>query len=608
MASQPLAHHRSGFGALALQAGQGLAAHFFQRLGREGGLAQQLAHQFHHRGQVLALGGDVDVDRLRTGADAHVGLQLVEAVGDLLARQPGAAFVQQRRGERAHGGQAVQAGQVAVAQPQLGLHRGAARGLGQQRHAQAAGQRPGLGALVDARGRGVEGLDLRHGGFATVILQQGGHVHPRRGGRALRRRRGQVHGHGAVVGAQPLAGHALHVGQGHAAQLVALQKVQPPVALGDGAGELHANNLGIGEALVPGIQPLRAGAFQLFGGDGFGGQRLHHGQDLGARAVHVLARRQRRAQEQRAGFGQGPGRAEGRRGELLFHQPLVQSPARRVAQHLRQQHGGGKVGVGPRWHVVAHKDEGRAAHAAQGQAALAVLRRVQRVGAGQHPLGLGERAEGLRHPGEHPGRIKTPGNDERGVVGLVVQAVEGLQPAYVDVLDIAARTNNGLAVVVPLVHGGQGLLQQHAAGAVLAGLHLVAHHRHLGVQVGAGDEAVQHRVGLPAQVPAQRVFVGREAGVVVGAVVGRGALRAHAALVELIPQVAGGGGAFENQVLQQVRHAGFAIAFVARADPVGDVDGGRGLAVVGHQEHLQAVLQAVLGDALDAGDLHQAGG
>ena len=53
---------------------------------------------------------------------------------------------------------------------------------------------------------------------------------------------------------------------------------------------------------------------------------------------------------------------------------------------------------------------------------------------------------------------------------------------------------------------------------------------------------------------------------------------------------------------------GFAVVFVPRADAVGDVDGGRGLGVVGHQQHLQAVRQPEFGDAFDAGDLHHAMG
>ena len=61
-------------------------------------------------------------------------------------------------------------------------------------------------------------------------------------------------------------------------------------------------------------------------------------------------------------------------------------------------------------------------------------------------------------------------------------------------------------------------------------------------------------------------------------------------------------GALEHHVLQQVRHAGFAIALVARADHIGDVHRDRRLGVIGEQQHLQAVVEAVFGDAFDGGD------
>ena len=57
--------------------------------------------------------------------------------------------------------------------------------------------------------------------------------------------------------------------------------------------------------------------------------------------------------------------------------------------------------------------------------------------------------------------------------------------------------------------------------------------------------------------------------------------------------------ALEHQVLEQVRHAGLAVVFVARADQVGDVDGDGRFRGVREQQHLQAVRQAVFGDAFD---------
>ena len=59
----------------------------------------------------------------------------------------------------------------------------------------------------------------------------------------------------------------------------------------------------------------------------------------------------------------------------------------------------------------------------------------------------------------------------------------------------------------------------------------------------------------------------------------------------------------EQHVLQQVRHAGFAVALVARAHQVGHVDRDLRLGGIGEQQDVQAVRQGVLGDALHGGDL-----
>ena len=286
----------------------------------------------------------------------------------------------------------------------------------------------------------------------------------------------------------------------------------------------------------------------------------------------------------------------------------MQATARGVAEHRRQQRRRGEIGARCRRHVVGDVDQRCAADAAQGDRALAVLRRVEGVGRRDRPRRPRDGAEALRHDLEHPRAVEAAGDDQGRVVRLVVIAIERLQPRDVDVLDVGAGADRRLAVVVPLVHGGHRLLQQHPGRAVLARFHLVAHDRHLGVEIGAGDEAVDHRVGLPAEVPAQVVVVRREGGEVVGAVVPGAAVGAQAALGELGPDIARRRRALEQQVLEQVRHAGLAVALEARADPVGDVDGGARLGVVGHEQQLQPVLQPVFGDAFDPGHLLDARG
>jgi len=55
--------------------------------------------------------------------------------------------------------------------------------------------------------------------------------------------------------------------------------------------------------------------------------------------------------------------------------------------------------------------------------------------------------------------------------------------------------------------------------------------------------------------------------------------------------------ALEDEVLEQVRHAGFAVAFVPRTHQVGDVDGDLLLAPVGDKQETKTVVEPVLGDA-----------
>ena len=63
------------------------------------------------------------------------------------------------------------------------------------------------------------------------------------------------------------------------------------------------------------------------------------------------------------------------------------------------------------------------------------------------------------------------------------------------------------------------------------------------------------------------------------------------------------GRALEEHVLEQVGHAGLAVAFVARADEDGHVDGDVGRGGVGEEQDAQAVVEAVFGDAFNRGDL-----
>ena len=57
--------------------------------------------------------------------------------------------------------------------------------------------------------------------------------------------------------------------------------------------------------------------------------------------------------------------------------------------------------------------------------------------------------------------------------------------------------------------------------------------------------------------------------------------------------------ALEQHVLEQMRHARLAVALVDGADEVRHVDGDRRFRRIAEQQHLQAVVEPVLGDAFD---------
>ncbi len=164
-----------------------------------------------------------------------------------------------------------------------------------------------------------------------------------------------------------------------------------------------------------------------------------------------------------------------------------------------------------------------------------------------------------------------------------------------------------IAVVVPVEGRGLQPAPEHALRAVLAALEFVAHHRHLGVEVLLRDERVDHPVGFHRERPVEILVGGGERLEIVGAVEEGRPVHPHAAAPEFLEDVGIRGRALEQQMLEQVRHPGLAVALVARADEIGDVDGRRRLGRVGEEQHLEAVGERVLRDALHRGALRDAG-
>ena len=98
-------------------------------------------------------------------------------------------------------------------------------------------------------------------------------------------------------------------------------------------------------------------------------------------------------------------------------------------------------------------------------------------------------------------------------------------------------------------------------------------------------------------------FRGRQRFVIVRAVVPSRAVHVqHASVLEPFRYVRKSVGAFEQQVLQQMRHSGFAVAFVPRSHQNSHVHGKLWLGLVGEQQQLDTVFVAVFRDTFDFRD------
>ena len=136
-------------------------------------------------------------------------------------------------------------------------------------------------------------------------------------------------------------------------------------------------------------------------------------------------------------------------------------------------------------------------------------------------------------------------------------AIKRLQPLDRRALDVALLADRGVAVIVPLKHGGQHPLIEHATRAVLAALEFIAHHAELLFQVGPRDEGIDHAICLELERPAQVFLRGSERLVVIGAIEPRRAVGPRAMLGQFLRDVWVLRRAFEDEVLQQMRHARF---------------------------------------------------
>ena len=304
-------------------------------------------------------------------------------------------------------------------------------------------------------------------------------------------------------------------------------------------------------------------------------------------------------------------------GLLGVHQQLVQAARRGVGHDLPEDVQGRIVGVCGGGHVVGGHQGLHIAHAADGHLALAILGGVQGPVLFDGAGGAGDAAQDLVHEGQCLGLVDLASHHEGGVVGLVELLVEGAEVRDVDVLHVGPGTDGVMAVVVPLVGSGCDALHDDLQGLVLAALHLVADNGHLAFlllgipEVLGVDVGVDHAVSFQVEHELEVLVAGGKGHEVVGAIIPGAAIEAGADLVEglhrrelavLAAEILAG---LEDQMLQQVGHAGLAVDLIERAHHVGDVGGDGGLAGIGEEQYPQAVAQPVFGDALDARDLHR---
>ena len=589
---------RLGVGLAVAQALHGVAPRALEGVSRQARRLQRLEGQAQQFDEALALALQAQRQALAAGADVEATLQTHRLVDEALTVDAGRALADQAADEtRLVRG--VQRLGLAPAQAQLAHHLFAAAALGQQGQLDAApGQGLPLGAALQVERRGVEllaGADLLAGQAVEVGAAVGHRGHADRTallGRLVARQR-------AVVGREVAAGDALHILERERGHIAAQLEDQAPIARRHRLGEQLRQALRLLEQLAVAERELVAHALELLGAQRHALALLDGGDQRQRQLLHRHPGGRYREDVEEPGVVPAAAPRPHACGQLLvLDEALVQRAAGRLRQHLPEQVERRAVGVGEGRHVVGQQQGLLAADAAHHHAALAVLRRLHRVAQGLGGGRVLQRAEQRVDARQRGRRVELAGDDERGVVGPVMRLVEAPQRLDGHVLHVAARADGRAAVGVEAVGRRHQALAQQLAGVVLALLQLVHHHRHFLGQVLGLDAALLHALALQAQHEVERVATGVEGAEVVRAVVARGGVEAHPALAHGLGDVGHRGHALEQEVLEQVRHAGLARALVAAADAVDDVGQAGGGRRVGKQQHLQAVGQPVLLDAL----------
>ena len=596
-------------GALLFDLDDVLLLELVELVCREARSLEGFEDQLERRHEVLPAGLDRRARRVRADAGkADARLELVERILEVGPGLGGRSALQHARGQVGNRGLPRQGLLGAVAQLDREVHGVAARLLGKEVQLGAVGQRHVREPGVDPGRRDIERLSGGARFGADVRRDDRREVGGLGDFRPLGGCRRVEHAEGAVARHQVRLGDALHVGGRDALEAVAMNEQESPVGHARPFAQLDADILALVEGQLDLLEELRLRTVHLLGGHRRARELLERRGEREAGIVEAAVLRHLGEGGDQSRLGQGPGECAGTGGELGVDERLVLAAADVGTEDFAEDGDGREVGMRAGDGVVRQHDQLHVADAPQHGDALAVLRRllgvrlVQQHSVAERPHRARNAAELVLDELERPGVVEPAGDDEHGVVGLVVLAVEDLQPVGGNALDVGLVADRVLAVVVPLVGGGHRLLQQHAEGGVLPGLELVTDDRELLAEVLLPDERVHEPVGLEVERPVEVRVRARHNFEVVRAVVPSAAVPLRAAVVEFLRNIQVARRPLEDHVLDQVRHAGLAVALVPRPDHHGQVHRDRGLGRVGDEQDLEPVGQRVFGDPLDRGN------
>ena len=374
--------------------------------------------------------------------------------------------------------------------------------------------------------------------------------------------------------------------------------MQPPVALRRPVAQINGGAGAVGRIQLELLEKLLLGPLRFFGRHAVGSNffytvenRLEHdirldplgdfgGQHQGARVVHRISATRHA------------------RGLSSFDQRFVEPTGGRRRENAFENVNRSEVGVPSRRNVVQDPHDRHVAHASQRHEPFAVLRRFFGVWLFEDALGTGNRSEILGDRGQRLVLVETPGDDQHGVVGLIVLRVKPFEALDRNPFDVGPIADRRLAVIVPLERDREHSIRQHLCRHVLAPLELVADDGHFRLQVLAFHETVDHPVGLQVNGELQVVVVGRQRLVIVRPVKRGGAVEVRPARLQQLGHRRVGRRPFEEHVLQQVGHARFAVPLVPRPDENGQVHGDSWFRGVRKQQDFKAVVETILGNSL----------